>query len=52
MQLNGQCNAHLIEANAHLKEVHLLRNSQQNMRTIIRLLLCYNIAKIQIIVEL
>ena len=38
----------------HLKEVHLLRNSQQNVCTIIWLLLCYNIefAIIRIIVEL
>ena len=36
----------------HLEEVHLLRNSQQNVRTIIWLLLCYNIAMIRIIVEL
>ena len=36
----------------HLKEVDLLQNSLQNVRTIIWLLLCYNIAIIRIIVEL
>ena len=36
----------------HLKEAHLLRHSQQNVRTIIWLLLCHNIAIIRILVEL
>ena len=36
----------------HLKEVDLLQNSLQDVRTIIWLLLCYNIAIIRIIVEL
>ena len=36
----------------HLKEVDLLQNSLQNVRTIIWLLLCYNIAIIRIIVEI
>ena len=34
------------------KQVHLLRNSQRNVRTIISLLFCYNIAIIRIMVEL
>ena len=36
----------------HLKGVDLLWNSLQNVRTIIWLLLCYNIAIIRITVEL
>ena len=36
----------------HLKEGDLLRNSLQNVRPIIWLLLCYYIAIIRIIVEL
>ena len=50
--ISDKCLYLLFFKEKHIKKVHLLRNSEQNVRTIIWLLLCYNIAIIRIIVEL